>query len=79
VRIASGPVFDSWEAQTSRDGLRLTLTLRCFHDGFLDISPRLTNEAAEHTTNVYAAVVCRWEQMRLRPLDVLTTTSPRSE
>src|SRR4051794_15105810 len=61
-RTASGPVFDTWEAQTIKDGLRLTITLRCFHDGFLDISSRLTNETAERTNNIYAAVICRWEQ-----------------
>src|SRR5205823_6113659 len=49
-------------AQATKSGLKLVLDLRAFHEGFLDINARLTNESAATTTDVYAAVVCRWEQ-----------------
>src|ERR1051326_8534846 len=59
---ASGPVFEKWEASGLKDGLRLSIMLRCFHDGFLEIAARLTNESSPRTDRIYAAVVCGWEQ-----------------
>jgi hypothetical protein len=46
--------------------LRLKLELVAFADGFLGLNARLTNEAADSQTGVYAAVVARWEQPRVR-------------
>src|ERR1051325_7483094 len=61
-----GPVFDTWTAEAPKAGLRLKLTLLAYHEGFLDLSAQLTNAAAERQTNVYAAVICRWQQPRLK-------------
>jgi hypothetical protein len=62
AKVNNGPVFDDWAAETVKEGLRLWLRVRCFHEGFLDITARLTNESVERTNNVYAAAICRWEQ-----------------
>ena len=61
-RSAAGPVFERWTSTVTKNGLTLDLELRAFHEGFLDIRGRLTNESATRTNNVYAAVVCLWEQ-----------------
>ncbi len=59
ARSASGPVFDTWTAQTSRNGLAIALTLRVYHEGFLDVSTRVMTEPGARTSGVYAAVVSR--------------------
>src|SRR4051794_1717047 len=64
-RTASGPVFNSWQAQTIKDGIQVAISLRSYHEGFLDIDTRVTNENAERTSNVYAAAICRWTQERV--------------
>jgi hypothetical protein len=62
ARIASGPLFEEWKGQAARDGLTLNLSVRVFAEGFLDLSGELVNTSASVTSNLYAAVVCRWEQ-----------------
>lgn len=61
-KIAEGAVFDVWRGAATQDGLQLTVELRAFHDGFLDINSELKNVGAEKTENVYAAVLTRWQQ-----------------
>ena len=61
-KISEGAVFDAWRGATEKSGLRLTIELRAFHDGFLDISSELKNVGAEKTENVYAAILTRWQQ-----------------
>ncbi len=61
-RVSNGPVFDTWTAETTKAGLKFTVQLRVYHEGFLDVNARLINDGAIRTTNIYAAVVCRWEQ-----------------
>lgn len=62
TRHGEGPVFDTWTASGSRDGVTLALVLRAYHAGFLDIGSSLTTEPDAQTTGVYVAVVSRWEQ-----------------
>ena len=57
----SGVVFDVWRAEGLKNGIKLRIDLHAYHDGFLDIDAQAENVAAP-TTNVYAAVVCRWQQ-----------------
>ncbi len=64
-KIAEGMVFDVWRGTAEGSGLRLTIELRIFHDGFLDIRSELKNVAAAKTENVYAAVITRWQQPAL--------------
>src|SRR5207248_184515 len=59
ARSVQGPVFDAWTARGSAHGLSLTLTLRAYHDGFLDVDTRVTTEPGARTSDVYAAVVSR--------------------
>lgn len=59
ARTLQGHVFDTWTARASRDGLSVALTLRAYHDGFLDVSTRVTTELGGRTSGVYAAVVGR--------------------
>lgn len=61
-RVAEGAVFDVWRGIAEAKDLQLTIELRAFHDGFLDINSELKNLAAEKTENVYAAVLTRWQQ-----------------
>ena len=61
-KITEGAVFDDWSGTAEKSGLRLTIELRIFHDGFLDIKSELKNLAAAKTENVYAAVITRWQQ-----------------
>lgn len=61
-KVAKGPLFDIWIGTAESNGLRLTVKLRAFHDGFLDIDSDLENTTAEKTENVYAAVLTRWRQ-----------------
>lgn len=61
TKIGEGPVFQTWSASASGSGLKLDVELRAFRAGFLDVNARYTNESAP-TEDVYAAVICRWEQ-----------------
>jgi len=61
-KIKEGAVFDVWRGVANEQGLQLTIELRAFHDGFLDINSELKNVGAEKTENVYAAVLTRWQQ-----------------
>ncbi|MDQ3487034.1 MAG: hypothetical protein M3468_04780 [Acidobacteriota bacterium] len=58
-RAGQGHVFDTWTARGSAHGLSLGLTLRAYHDGFLDLDTRLTTEPGARSSGVYAAVVTR--------------------
>ena len=64
TRILEGTVFDAWRATAEDSGLQLTIDLRVFHDGFLDIKANLKNIGAAKTENVYAAVLTRWRQTK---------------
>lgn len=61
-RIAEGAVFDVWRGVAVKSGLQLSVELRAFHDGFLDINSEFKNVGAEKVTDVYAAVLTRWRQ-----------------
>ena len=65
-RTARGPVFDTWSAETISAGLKIKLELLAYADGFLDINASLTNESADAQTKVYAAVIARWDQPRVK-------------
>jgi hypothetical protein len=57
-----GELFETWAAEASKDGLKLTINLIVYRwAGFIDIRSTLVNESAPRKS-VYAAVVCRWEQ-----------------
>ena len=58
---AEGQLFSTWTANAAGSGLKLDVELRAFRPGVLDLKTTVTNESAP-TKNVYAAVVCRWEQ-----------------
>ncbi|CAN5552539.1 hypothetical protein BH18ACI1_BH18ACI1_15360 [soil metagenome] len=62
TKISEGAVFDVWRGTANEQDLQLTIELRAFHDGFLDINSELKNVGAEKTENVYAAVLTRWRQ-----------------
>lgn len=62
TKISTGALFDVWHGAAESNGLRLTINLRAFHDGFLDVNSVLTNTNAAKTENVYAAVLTRWRQ-----------------
>ncbi|MGI8965599.1 MAG: COG1470 family protein [Limisphaerales bacterium] len=64
VKKNSGAVFDTWSAAATKSGLALSIEVKMFHEGFLDLSTRLTNESAP-TENVSAALICRWEHPAL--------------
>ncbi|MDQ3179532.1 MAG: hypothetical protein M3Q33_03330, partial [Acidobacteriota bacterium] len=61
-KITEGAVFDVWRGVADEQGLQLTIELRAFHDGFLDINSEMKNVGAAKTENVYAAILTRWEQ-----------------
>ena len=61
-KTTEGAVFDAWRGASEAKGLQLTIELRVFHDGFLDISSELKNIGAGKTENVYTAVLTRWQQ-----------------
>ncbi len=63
-KITEGAVFDVWRGIADEQGLQLSIELRAFHDGFLDINSELKNIGAEKTENVYAAVLTRWQQTK---------------
>ena len=65
-RTGHGPVFDVWSAETVKAGLKLKFELLAHADGFLDINASLTNESANAQAKVYAAVVARWDQPRVK-------------
>src|ERR1700722_17359780 len=65
-RTAHGLVFDMWSAETISAGLKIKLELLAYADGFLDINASLTNESADAQTKVYAAVIARWDQPRVK-------------
>ncbi|MEO6334776.1 MAG: hypothetical protein ABIO91_07305 [Pyrinomonadaceae bacterium] len=65
-RIIRGPVFDIWQGTATKQGLQLSLEVRAFHDGFIDINSSLKNVSAQNVENVYAAVLTRWHQGRGR-------------
>ena len=62
ARISTGALFDVWLGAVESNGLQLTIELRAFHDGFLDVNSELKNTNAAKTENVYAAIVTRWQQ-----------------
>lgn len=57
---SSGAVFDTWFGKNTKSGLSLSIELKIYHQGFVDIATRITNETAP-TSNVSAALVTRWE------------------
>ena len=59
TRTVRGTVVDTWTARGSAHGLSVALTLRAYHDGFLDLDTRVTREPGARTSSVYAAVVTR--------------------
>ena len=61
-KITEGAVFDVWRGTAEAKGLQLSIELRAFHEGFLDISPALKNIGVDKTENVYTAVLTRWQQ-----------------
>ncbi|MDQ3130258.1 MAG: hypothetical protein M3Q99_05795 [Acidobacteriota bacterium] len=61
-KLREGVVFDVWRGTAEAKGLQLSIELRAFHDGFLDINSELKNVSAGKTENVYAAVLTRWQQ-----------------
>ncbi|MBA3601471.1 MAG: hypothetical protein H0W45_09590, partial [Acidobacteria bacterium] len=61
-KVSEGTVFDVWRGAALDGGLQLSIEIRAFHDGFLDIKSEFQNIAADKTENVYAAVVTRWRQ-----------------
>lgn len=61
-KMSDGAVFDIWRGIADEHGLWLTIELRAFHDGFLDITSELKNVSAQKMENVYAAVLMRWQQ-----------------
>ncbi len=61
-KTTEGAVFDVWRGTAEAKGLQLSIELRAFHDGFLDINSELKNVGARKARNVYAAVLTRWQQ-----------------
>ncbi len=62
TKISEGALFDVWRGAAEDKGLRLSIEMRVFHDGFLDMNSEFKNVGAEKTENVYAAIVTRWQQ-----------------
>ena len=62
AKVSDGAVFDLWRGAGDYKGLQLTIELRVFHEGFLDITSSLKNVSASKVKNVYAAVVTKREQ-----------------
>lgn len=62
AKVSTGAVFDVWRGSAESNGLQLTIEMRQFHDGFLDIDSELKNAGAAKTENVYAAIITRWQQ-----------------
>lgn len=65
-KTADGPVFKTWTAETVKAGLNFKIELLAYAEGFLDVNAQITNESADERAKVYAAVVCRWEQPRVK-------------
>ena len=61
-KVSEGAVFDRWRGIGEKAGLQLTIELRAFHDGFLDINSEFKNVASDKIKDVYAAVLTRWQQ-----------------
>lgn len=61
-KVADGSVFDTWRGAGETNGLQLTIELRVFHEGFLDIVSTLKNVSQSKIRDVYAAVVTKREQ-----------------
>ncbi|MDQ6632369.1 MAG: hypothetical protein M3Y82_11555 [Verrucomicrobiota bacterium] len=57
---SSGEVFNTWSAKNTKSGLSLFIELKIYHEGFVDVTARITNEFAP-TSNVSAALVTRWD------------------
>lgn len=57
-------LFKTLRASGTMSGLRLDIVLHAYRTGFLDSHVTLTNESAPQK-DVYAAVVCRWEQPKI--------------
>jgi len=62
TEVSTGAVYDVWRGTSEDKGLQLSIELRVFHDGFLDMNSDFKNGGAEKTENVYAAIVTRWQQ-----------------
>lgn len=62
ARTSEGPVFDVWSGAGESKGLQLTIELKVYHEGFLDITSSLKNVKASKVRDVYAAVVTKREQ-----------------
>lgn len=60
-QTGSGPLFDTWSASGADAGLKLDVQVRAYHAGFVDLMATYENQSAP-TSDVYGAVVCRWEQ-----------------
>ncbi|HYO07896.1 MAG TPA: hypothetical protein VER17_02915 [Tepidisphaeraceae bacterium] len=60
ARTGGGPLFQTWSAEGSQDGLKLAVRIDVYRHGFIDLHQVLTSDAPR--ANVYAAVVARWQQ-----------------
>jgi hypothetical protein len=65
-KVAAGPVFDTWTAETTKSGLKLKIEILVYAGGFLDVNAQLTNESTDEKAKFYAAVICRWEQPNVK-------------
>ncbi|MEA2709769.1 MAG: hypothetical protein QOF78_2370, partial [Phycisphaerales bacterium] len=54
-------LFETFAAESSKNGLKLRVELDVYPAGFVDVRATFTNESAPKT-NVYAAVITRWQQ-----------------
>jgi hypothetical protein len=59
------PLYTDWEAKADRDGFNVTITLRVYPAGFIDVKVALRNVSARQIYGAYAAVGARWEHPRL--------------
>lgn len=62
TKVSEGMVFDVWRGASEAKDLQLTIELKVFHEGFLEINSSLKNVSVNKVKDVYAAVVTRREQ-----------------
>ncbi|HEX8523908.1 MAG TPA: hypothetical protein VF669_16760 [Tepidisphaeraceae bacterium] len=60
-KSGEGPLFENWSASGEKDGTQLNVELRAYRSGFLDATVAIANKTSP-VKNVYAAVICRWQQ-----------------
>ena len=75
-KTGEGPVFETWTASASGSGLKLDVEMFAYRAGFLDVNARYTNESAP-MENVYAAIVCRWEQPNVKSRTLCYDNKPQ--